>query len=132
MLEFEHSLGAYGTHVLDRVLVVDVVGTLDGVVHVPAPVVVGIGTGDRTGDATLGRDGVRPGRKYFGDTRSADTGFSQLQGGTHTGTATTDNNRVVRQGFDVSHRLKPPQNLNAPHDINEHHQHAGCLKQEAR
>src|SRR5690554_4991548 len=132
VLQLEYGLGAYGTHVFDGVLVTDIVGALDGVVHVPAPVVVGISTCDRTGDTALGRYGVRTGRKYFGDTRSLDTGLCQLQGGTHTGSAATDNNRVVRHGFDVSHRLKPPQNLNAPHDIYKHHQNAGSLKQEAR
>src|SRR5690554_6435614 len=132
VFQLEHSLGAYRTHVLDSVLVTDIVGALDGIVHVPAPVIIGISACDRTSNAALGRHCVRTGRKYLGDTRGVDTGFCQLQGGTHTGTAATDNNRVVRHGFDVSHRLKPPQNLNAPHDIYEHHQNAGCLQQEAR
>ena len=40
MLQLEHGLGTHAAHVFDRVLVADVVGALDGVVHVPAPVVV--------------------------------------------------------------------------------------------
>src|SRR5690606_9090859 len=59
VLELEHGFGAYGTHVFDRVLVTDVVGTLDGVVHVPAPVVIRVRRGDGTSDAALGGYCVR-------------------------------------------------------------------------
>ena len=103
MFQLEHSLRAHGTHVLNRVLVTDIVGTLDGVVHVPAPVIIGVGTGDGAGNTALGRYSVGTGRKYLGDTCGIDAGFCQLKGGTHTGTAATDNNRVIRHGLDISH-----------------------------
>src|SRR5690606_38350381 len=54
VLEFEDRFRADGTHVFDRVLVTDVVGALDGVVHVPAPVIVRVGRSDGAGDAALG------------------------------------------------------------------------------
>src|SRR5690606_28032958 len=65
VFELENGFRTYGTHVFDRVLVTDVVGALDGVVHVPAPVVVRVGRGDGTGDAALGRPGVRTVREYL-------------------------------------------------------------------
>ncbi len=40
VVQFEDRSRAFLTHVFDSVLVTDVVGTLDGIVHVPAPVVV--------------------------------------------------------------------------------------------
>ena len=46
VLELEDRLGTLAAHVFDGVLVTDVVRPLDGVVHVPAPVVVRIVTGD--------------------------------------------------------------------------------------
>ena len=58
VLKFKHSLGANGTHVFNGILVANVVRTLDGIEHVPAPVVIGIFRGNGTGDATLGRNCV--------------------------------------------------------------------------
>ncbi len=52
-------------HVFDRFLVTDIVGALDGVIHVPLPVVVmGIAQGDR--DPALGGNGVGTGWKNLG------------------------------------------------------------------
>ncbi len=59
VVQFENRSRAFLTHVFDSVLVTDIVGTLDGIVHVPAPVIVRIGRRDGAGDATLGRYGVR-------------------------------------------------------------------------
>ena len=55
VLQFEHGLGADTAHVLDGVLVTDVIGALHGVIHMPAPVIVGVGAGDGAGDPALGR-----------------------------------------------------------------------------
>src|SRR5205085_1928870 len=40
VLELDHELGRHAAHELDRVLVAEVVGALDRVVHVPDPVVL--------------------------------------------------------------------------------------------
>ena len=65
VLEFEHGLRAFAAQVLNRVLIADVIRTLYGVVHVPAPIIVGVIAGNRAGDATLGRNGVRSRGKYL-------------------------------------------------------------------
>ncbi len=94
MLEFEHRLRTDAAHVLDRVLVADVVRPLDGVVHVPAPVVVRIVAGDRAGDAALGRHRVRARREHLGDDRSLQSGLRQLQRRAHAGAAAADDDAV--------------------------------------
>ncbi len=41
VLELDNGTGSLTTHVVDSVLVTEPIGTLDGVVHVPPPVVLG-------------------------------------------------------------------------------------------
>jgi hypothetical protein len=94
VLEFEDRLRAHGGHVLDRLLVADVVGPLDRVVHVPAPVVVGVGAGDGAGDAALGRDRVRAGRENLGDDGGLVTRLGQLQRSAHTGAAAANDDAI--------------------------------------
>ena len=65
MLKFKHCFRANRTHVLDSVLVTDIIRTFDGIVHVPAPIIVRISGGDGAGDATLRRHSVRASRKHF-------------------------------------------------------------------
>src|SRR5690606_39538297 len=119
VVEFKNSLRTNGAHVLDRVLVADVVRTLDGVVHVPAPIVLRIGRGDRAGNAALGGYRVRTGREYLGNYRGLVTGLRQLQRSAHTGAAATDDNAVKRNRANSGHALSTPQDLDAPDDINK-------------
>ncbi len=62
MLELDDDLGRLATHVLDGVLVTEPVGALDGVVHVPVPMVF-LGIPERGGNTALGGHGVRTGGK---------------------------------------------------------------------
>ena len=55
VLQLKDRLGAHRAHILDRILIADVVRALDGVVHMPAPIVLWISTRNRTGDAALRR-----------------------------------------------------------------------------
>ncbi len=64
MLKLIDSIGCITAKVFDGVLVSEPIGALDGVVHVPAPVVWPHVT-KRRRDAALRRDGVRAGRKYL-------------------------------------------------------------------
>ena len=65
VLQLIDGLGAGLAHVFDGFLITDVIGALDGVIHVPLPVVVvGIAQGDR--DPALGGDRVRTGRENLG------------------------------------------------------------------
>ena len=58
VFQFENRLGTYRTHVFDRILVTDIIGTLNGVVHVPAPIIIRISRSNRTGNTTLSRYSV--------------------------------------------------------------------------
>src|SRR5215472_2369230 len=66
MFEFIDRVGRVAAHIFDGVLIAKPVRTLDGVVHVPAPVVLAH-IAERGGNAALRRDGVGAGRKYLGD-----------------------------------------------------------------
>ena len=66
VLELVDRGGSVAAEVFDGVLVAEPVGALDGVVHVPAPV-VRPHVAERGGDAALRGDRVRAGRKDLGD-----------------------------------------------------------------
>src|SRR5690606_13763896 len=103
VFELEHGFRTNGAHVLDSVLVTDVVGTLDGIVHMPAPVIVRVGRSDGAGDATLSGNGVRTSREHLGDHGSLVTTLSQLQRSTHAGAAATYDDGVIGKSTDASH-----------------------------
>ena len=65
VLELDHGRDRLAAHVLDGVLIAEPVGALDGVVHVPAPVVLAH-VAERGADASLGRDGVAAGGEELG------------------------------------------------------------------
>ncbi len=58
VFQLEHRFRADAAHVLDSVLVADIIGALDRVIHVPAPIVIGVGAGNGAGDAALSRHRV--------------------------------------------------------------------------
>ena len=62
VLEFVDGFRRVAAEIFDRVLIAEPVGALDGVVHVPAPI-VGAHVAERGRDATLRRDGVRARRE---------------------------------------------------------------------
>ena len=130
VLELEHGLRADGAHVLDSVLVADIVGTLDGIVHMPAPVIVRIGRSDGAGDATLSGNGVRTSRENFGDHSGLVTGLGQLQRRAHTGATATNDDGVKRKRTNVSHESDTPKNLHAPDEEGEHGNATHRLEQE--
>src|SRR5690606_16070756 len=130
VFEFEHGFRTNGAHVLDSVLVTDVVGTLDGIVHMPAPVIVRVGRSDGTGDATLSGNGVRTSREHLGDHGSLVTTLSQLQRSTHAGAAATYDDGVIGKSTDASHESETPQNLHAPDEHREHRDATHGLEQE--
>ena len=70
MLELVDRVGRLAAQIFDGVLVAEPVRPLDGVVHVPAPV-VRAHIAERRGDAALRRDGVRAGREHLGDAGGA-------------------------------------------------------------
>ena len=66
VLQLDDGRGRLLAHVVDGVLVAEPVGALDGVVGVPAPVVLRH-VAEGGVDASLGRDGVRAGGEQLGD-----------------------------------------------------------------
>ncbi len=79
--------------IFDRVLVAEPVGALDGVVHVPAPV-VRPHIAERGRDAALRRDGVRAGREHLGDAGGAQARLRAADGGAQARAAGADDDDV--------------------------------------
>src|SRR5207248_2997097 len=73
MLELDYRFHRIAAHELDRVLVAEPVRPLDGVVHVPAPVVLAH-IAERGADAALRRDGMAAGREDLADTGGLEPG----------------------------------------------------------
>ena len=93
VLKFDHDFVGFAAHEFDRILVAKPVGTLDGVVHVPVPVIF-LGVAQAGSDAALRRDGVRTGGKDLGQHGGPEAGLGQLNGGTQAGTTGTDNHCI--------------------------------------
>ena len=100
VLELDDDLVGLLAHELDRVLVAQPVRPLDGVVHMPVPVVLGR-VAERSSHATLGRHGVRAGRKDLGQHCGLEARFGELQGRTQAGTAGADDDRIKGTLCDV-------------------------------
>jgi hypothetical protein len=66
MLQFDNRRDGFAAHIFDGVLIAQPVRALDGVVHVPAPVVLAH-VAERGGNAALRGNGVRAGRENLGD-----------------------------------------------------------------
>src|SRR5262245_11861092 len=94
VLELVHRRRRVAAHVLDGVLVAEPVGALDGVVHVPAPVVLAH-VAERGRDAALRRHRVRAGREYLGDAGGAQPGFAAADHGAQSGAAGPHHHHVV-------------------------------------
>ena len=112
VLELVHGLGRVAAEVFDGVLVAEPVGTLDGVVHVPAPV-VSAHVAERGGDAALGGHGVRAGREHLGDAGGLQAGLGAAERGAQAGTAGADDDHIVgvvgeRIGLAVTAGLATP------------------------
>ncbi len=67
-------------HELDGILVAEPVRALDGVVHVPAPIILAH-VAERRGDAALRRHGVAARREDLGEAGGGETGLGQTEGG---------------------------------------------------
>jgi hypothetical protein len=94
VLEFVDRLGRVAHHVFDGILVAEPVRPLDGVVHVPAPV-VRMHVAERGGNAALGRNGVRAGRKHLGDAGGAQSAFATADYRAQAGAAGANDDDVI-------------------------------------
>ena len=92
VLEFEHGVDRLAGEDFGRVLIDEVVAALDGVEHVPLPVVF-LDVAEGGADAALGGAGVRAGRIELAD--DGDVGLAgHLDGRHQAGAACADDDRV--------------------------------------
>ncbi len=94
VLEFDHRARRFFAHEFDGVLVAEPVRPFDGVVHVPAPIVLAH-VAERGADATLRGHRVTARREDFRQTRDRQTGMRQTESGTQAGAAGADHDHVV-------------------------------------
>ena len=94
VLKFDHSVRGLFAHVFDRVLIAEPVGSLDRVVHVPAPVIFAHVAKCCT-DATLCGNGVTARWKYLGHTGRLESGLRQTQCCSQSRASGTDDDDVV-------------------------------------
>ena len=94
VLELVDRLRRLAREVLHRVGVAEPVRALDGVVHVPLPV-VRAHVAEAGGDAALRGDGVAAGREDLGDAGGLQPGLGHAEGGAQAGAAGADDDHVV-------------------------------------
>ena len=95
MLKLDDRIDRLATHVCDRVLVAEPVGTSHRIEHVPAPFVV-FDISQSGADATLRGDGVASCGKHLGDTGRVQTGRDHPERRPESGAAGTEDNHVER------------------------------------
>ena len=83
MFQLVNRLGRFAGQIFHRIRIAQPVRPLDGVVHVPLPV-VGAHVGQRRGNAALCGNGVRAGREHFGHASGAQALFGHAQRRTQT------------------------------------------------
>ena len=99
VLELVDGLRRILHHVLDGVLVAEPVRPLDGVVHVPAPVVL-VHVAERGRNAALRRNRVRARREDLGDAGGAQPRLAAADSGAQTRATRADNHHVVGVVFE--------------------------------
>src|SRR6185369_6664802 len=93
VLELVNGFVGLAAHEFDRVLVAQVVRALDGIEHVPVPVVVAV-VSERRGDAALRGYCVRARGKNLRQHRDLQIGFSEMERRAQTGPAGADDYRI--------------------------------------
>ena len=99
MLELINGGRRMTAEIFNRVLVAEPVGTLDGVIHMPAPIVRTHVT-QRSGNTALGRNRMTARRENLGDIRGLQPLFNATQCGAKTGATRPDDNRVERMVYE--------------------------------
>src|SRR4029077_16537415 len=94
MLELDDRRHRIAAHIFDGVLVAQPVGPLDGVVHVPAPVVLAH-IAERGAEAALRRDSMAAGREDLADASGRESCGGHAESGAQTGAAAPDNHDIV-------------------------------------
>ena len=114
MLQLDHQPRGGAAHVFDRVLIAEIIAALDGVVHMPVPV-VRRHVGQRRIDAALGGNRMRSGREDFGHHRHVRLGLRQLQRGAQAAATGADNKRIETTPRDAAHGPPPTDSNSCTH-----------------
>ncbi len=93
VLELDNGLRRLAAHEFDGILVAEPVGPLDGVVHMPMPMIF-LGVAQRRRNSPLRSNGVRTRWKDLGQHSGFQPCFGKLYGGTQSGTAGTDDHCI--------------------------------------
>ena len=108
MLQLKDGFRAHTAHIFDSILITNIVRPFDCVIHMPTPIIIGIGTSDGTGDTTLGRNGVRTGRKNLGNNGCFITRLCQLKSSSHACTTATNNDTIIGKRSNICHTALTP------------------------
>ena len=108
VLELDDRIRRLFAHVLDRVLVAEPVGAFNGVVHVPAPIVV-THVAERRADATLCRHRVAARREHFRHACGREPRLRQTERGPQAGPARSNDDHIVAvvNEFVIRHQEVP-------------------------
>ncbi len=119
VLQLVNRLRRFAHQIFDRVLVAQPVRPLDGIVHVPRPV-VGRVVAEAGGDPALRGDGVRTRREDLGDVGGLEAAFGGAHRGPQARAAGADDDHVIgvvgdrvlaaidAEGFGTGHQAAPP------------------------
>lgn len=94
VLELDNGGGGLATHVVDGILVTKPIATLDGVVRMPAPIII-VGIAKRGIDTTLGSDSVRSGGEQLGNASGLVALLGETEGSAEARTTGTDDDAIV-------------------------------------
>ena len=95
VLELVDGVGRVAAQIFDGVLIAEPVGALDGVVHVPAPI-VRPHVAERRGDAALRGNRMRARRKHLRDARRLEPGFGAAERRPQACATGADDDDVIR------------------------------------
>ena len=95
VLQLDDRAGRLLAHVLDRILVAEPVGALDGVVEMEAPVVAVAHVAERRRDAALRRHRVAAGREHLGDRGDLQARLGEAEDRAQARAARADDDDVV-------------------------------------
>ena len=94
VLQLTDGTGGFTAHVVDGVLVTEPIGTLDGIVEVPSPV-IGVHVTQSGIDTTLSGDGVGTSGEELGNDGGLEAIFRKTHSSTKTSTTSTDDDTIV-------------------------------------
>mmetsp|Transcript_23235 Transcript_23235/g.38497 ORF Transcript_23235/g.38497 Transcript_23235/m.38497 type:complete len:271 (+) Transcript_23235:1361-2173(+) len=94
LFKFQNCFRGFTTHVMDSILVAKPIRSLDGIVHVPSPVILAH-ISERSIDSTLCSNSMGSSGEQLGDAGCFETSFTQAHGCTQTRTSSPDNDSVI-------------------------------------